>query len=453
MTRFGDDKRDLEYFIVSKDTMLPPSDPTQAEIAQYLSDNQSLFRTIPLRQVEIMALSPQIIAKSINIGDDEIAGEYERTKASYNRTETRTISQLVLDNDIILQLFETGKSSGVSFNDLISQNNLQANNLGTLSKSQILDSSLSETAFSLTEKDFEIISGFDGERVIYVEKINAGGLAPLSEVSERIAQNLKLKQARELYLDYLDQIEEMRAAFTPINEIAGQYNLDIISTKISQIGDGLEQLIAVPEEGRVRIAESIFRAREDKLAPSIALGANLNVWFDLKSVEPARDQRVDEVGEAIRLALLDQSTQTELKRQVDDLVNQLTGGSSFEEVAVSGQYALLSLNEISLLNATQISILEYNSIREMFGGKTGYINSVENSNGDYIVFHVLSVSKAEQENEDAREFMNNSIIDSIYAEFVTGLREDAGIRINEQTLTQIIDPQSNNPGMGNMDMR
>ena len=447
MTRFGDDKRDVEYFVVSKDTMLPPSDPTQAEIAQYLSENQSLFRTIPLRQVDIMALSPQIIAQSINIGDEEIASEYERTKASYNRTETRTILQLVLDSDIILQLFETGKSSGVSFNDLVSQNNLQATNLGALSKSQILDSSLGETAFSLAEKDFEIISGFDGERVIYIEKINAGGLAPLSEVSERISQNLKLKQARELYLDYLDQIEEMRAAFIPINEIGGQYNLDLISTKISQSGDGLEQLTAVPVEGRERVANSIFRAKEDGLSPSIALGANLNVWFDLKNIEPARDQRVDEVGEDIKQALLDQSTQIELKKQVDALVSKMTNGSSFEEVAVSGQYALLSLNEISLLNSTQNSTLEGASIKAMFGGEVGYINSIQNSNGDYIVFHVLDVSKAEQENEAAREFMNNSIIDSIYSEFVTGLREDAGIRINQQTLTQIIDPQSNNQGL------
>jgi len=94
--RYGSDTRTIDYFTVTSESMLPPEEPTDEELAAYLTDRQSEFRTMPTRAIDLMVLSPEAIAPGIEVTEEDVAAEYERTKANYQRAETRHVRQLVL---------------------------------------------------------------------------------------------------------------------------------------------------------------------------------------------------------------------------------------------------------------------------------------------------------------------------------------------------------------------
>ena len=435
---YGSDTRDIEYFIVSDKNMLPPSDPTQAEIAQYLSDNQSAFRTQTLREVKIMSLTPAIIAKNLQLSEQEIIAEYERTKANYIKIETRNIEQIILNSDAALKRFELGIELGDSFEELASQTGLEISDLGAMTKEQILDGVLSETAFSLNEGEFKIISGISGKRAIHVSKINTGGQTPLAELHEQISDRLKNKHARELYIDMLDNIEEQRAAFKPIEEIAKQFKLELRTALVSQNGEGLDAISGVGQESYEKISNAIFAAKEEGLTPSISLGSNMNLWFDLVSIREARDQTIAEVGDAIKTLILEQKTVVELANKVNKIVKSINDIDDFATVAVSSQSIISQSN--GLTRASSSPKLSQQVVFEVFNGGKNHTGSAVNENGDYVIFKVVDVNSSKETNEQVNEYIQNSIIDSVFAGFATGLLEDDGLRINQKTLSQVLNP-------------
>ncbi len=444
-THFSDDRRNVEYFIISRDNILPPPEPTKEQIKQYLTENEKDFQTEPKREVAILLLSPEAIGKNINISEQELLEEYERTKANFNRQETRTILQLALNSDILVNLFTTAKEANLDFNDIIAQNNLTPEKIGTLAKSEIIDSELAEKAFSLNIGEYAIIPGIGGKRVIYVEKINEGGIIDFAKVKDDIKKNLQLKQGRALYIEYLDQIEEQRAAFVPLKNIADKFNLELKIIKITQSGKGLEEIREIKEEHYTKIASAIFSAKKDALAPSVSLGANQNLWFDILTIEPARSKTLIEASEEIKQILIKKAEQKELKKIADRLVDRIKNGEDFAQIALSGQFPLLQANNISRLSTNDNSLTR-EVISAMFAGDVNHFGSALDADGNYVIFKVLEIIEADKENAEVNEFINNSFANSIYSEFVNALREEAGLKINQQTLNQIISPNNNRFG-------
>ena len=120
VNRYSSDKRQISYYVLRSDNVAAPAAPTEAELATYLSDNQTQYRTQPTRTARFIVLDVATLAKSVEVTDDEIAAEYERTQSNYAVVETRAIRQVVL-NDENKAIFEQGLEAGTSFDDLIAQ--------------------------------------------------------------------------------------------------------------------------------------------------------------------------------------------------------------------------------------------------------------------------------------------------------------------------------------------
>src|SRR5690606_12600133 len=109
--------------------------------------------------------------------------------------------------------------------------------LGTLTRDQVTDTSLATAAFGLAEVgDFAIIPGIGGQRVVSVTAIEEGGTPALDEVRDEIERSLQMAAARDAYNDVLDQVEELRAAFQPLSDIAERFGLPLHEVTITASG-------------------------------------------------------------------------------------------------------------------------------------------------------------------------------------------------------------------------
>lgn len=436
--RYAGDTRTIDYFILSEDGVLPPPAATEEELAAYLADNQAAFRTEEARRAQFLVLTPEALAEGIEITEEAIAAEYERTRSQRTASERRTIHQVLLNTDQLRAAFEEGLAAGRSFDDLVDETAARVIDLGTLSRSEVADPNLARAAFELPVGGFAIIPGVGGRRAVNVSAVQGGGEASLEDVRDDLRRTLAIAEARRRQVQVLDEIEELRAALRPLPEIAERFGLSVATTEVTASGEGLDAVPALPAASRGQVATAVFAATEGRLAPSVGLGGNAHVWFDLEAIEPARDRTLDEVRDEVAAALEAERVAETLAAEVEDVTARLEAGEDFTTLAASlNQFPVLSQPLGRNGDGTPVISPEVGAA--IFDGGPGHRGSARNAQGDYVIFQVVDITEAPAgAAASVEEFIQTSARDALYADFVSGLRDTAGLRINPTALSNLL---------------
>ena len=440
ITRFSGDKRSVDYFVLNAQSLPPVATPTEDELAAYLTEHQADYRTVETRQIDLMALSPQALAAANQPTEEEVVAEYERTKASRVKPEQRTIQQIILTDPNQAQLFADGQAAGKPLADLLAETGLTPTDLGTLTRNQISDSALGEAAFGLPEAGFTIIEGIGGnKRVVAVTAITPDGETGLEDVRADITRQLATAAARAQYNDILDQIEELRAAFKPLPEIAERFGLTLHNVGLTSSGAELSVLSDLPADQRSRISTRVFATEQGDLSPTVSLGSNYNVWFDLKEIQPARDLTLEEVRDQLVAAWTTERESQAVAAEVDKILAQLEAGTSFADAAVAAnQFPQLSQ---PIGRSGDSGTIDAAVATEIFKGGEGHHGSAVNAQGDRVVFQVVEIVPPAADSPDAAPavaFVEKSTRDALYADFVAGVTRGVSLRVNDQVLTQVL---------------
>lgn len=439
VNRYGTDKRTVDYFTLGAgNLMVDVPAPTEDDLAAYLKANQQTYRTKETRTVDVLALTVDTLAATKTFTDEEIAAEYEATKDQRVKIERRTIQQVPLATDAQKDAFENGKAAGKTFAQLLTETGLTASDVGTLAQADITDADLATAAFGLAQGDFTVIPGVGGQRVVTVTAIEPGGQIPLEEAKKAIRADLAEKAARAEYTDILDQVEELRAAFQPLSQIAERFKLPMTEVKVTDGAPELSTVPAIPADQYGRISTAIFGATVGKLPPTVSISGNNNVWFDLKTVDEARDQTLDEVRDLVTTAWTNEKTEAAVQAEVDKALEQLKSGTAFGDVAASlNQFPQLS--QPFARAGEQTPPIDQAVAAAAYAGGEGHIGSAVNGEGDHVVFQVVEIVSDETKlAEDAGGYIAGTRQNTLYSDFMGGLRDTMGMQINQKALTQLL---------------
>ncbi|MDV3250887.1 SurA N-terminal domain-containing protein [Devosia sp. BK] len=430
-------QRTIDYVTLNEANIETPAAPTEEELAAYLTEHQSEFRTVETRKVQMIDLSIASLAATKTIADDAVAAEYERIKASLTTPEKRTIEQAVLTADQATA-FEAGLAAGKDFATLTTEAGVTPTSLGTLTKAQVMDTALANAAFGLQQGGVTVIDGVAGKRAIHVSAIEAERQPTLEEARADIVNTLATAEARTEVNDVLDQVEELRAAFRPLSEIAERFKLPLYEADVTSGGNQLDVLTNVSPEDRTKVSQAIFKATAGQLTPSIPITGNAHVFFDLVEVQAARDQTLDEVRDAVTTALTTERINNALLAKSEEIVAQLRGGATLADVAtglnlfpqISPPFSRFGSDDGSIDNVVA---------QAAFNGGPDYKGSVVSSSGDFMIFEVVdNTTPTEPLETAAADNLQTEAQNGVYGDFVAALRDDAGLKINQQALQQLI---------------
>jgi len=441
ITRYAGDKRTVDYFVLNSTSLPPIADPTEEDLAAYLKDHQTEYRTLETRAIDVMVLSPDTLAATKTVPEDQIAAEYERTKDSRVTPERRAIRQVALTTPELEKAFTDGKAAGTPVSQIVTATAVTPSDLGTRAKAEVTDASLAEAAFALASTDeVAIIDGIGGnKRAIFVSEIQPTHQVTLAEARDEIAKKLATDQARGEIADMLDQVEELRAAFKPLSEIAQRFGLKIETLSLTPGGPELSAAADIPADARANVAAAVFKAEQGSLTPTVSLGSNRNVWFDLKSVEPARDQTLAEVRDAVFAAWTAQKTSEALTAEVAITLDKLRAGTPFADAAAAlNQFPVLS--QPLSRNGDGTSVLNQAVAEAIFNGGPDHFGAALNGDGDQVIFRVVEITPAATTEAAAnlKRFVENSMTDGLDADFQRGLLTSAGIKLNETALMNLL---------------
>ncbi len=438
---YENDRRTIEYLELNPVFFSVFEEPTEEELARFFAENQERFRTEETRTVRLLPLTPEALAAGVEITEEQIEAEYERTAANYVTVEQRRISQLLLNDEETLQLFQQGLEDGRDFVDLTVEAGVetQVNPLGLFAQNQLTDQALAQAAFGLPEGGFTIIPGALGQRAVWVSEVIEGGQQPLEAVRDQIEQNLRLAAGRDRLLDAYDAIEEARAAFQPLDPVAESYGLEIHEVDLTRSGDALDEIETIPATAHETVVNQVFSASQDaSFTPAINLGSNRAVFFELLEVAEARDQTLDEVRDEAVAAWQELQTNNAIIAAAEEMVGELDTGSDMFTVAMETG-ATPQASQPFGRTGTGDGTIGPDLARAAFAGTEGDAGYVQTEDGDVIVFQVTSVMPAtEGQSSQVADAMSEGFADQIFGAFVEGLRQDTPVRVNQETLNRLI---------------
>jgi len=437
LNRYRNDTRTVEYFTLNATSVSNVPDPTDADLKAYLAAHQADFRTKETRTIDVMALTPDLLATlpDYQPTEDEIKAEYDRTKDTLTKTEKRDIQQVVLSDPNKEQFFKPG----TNFLDDAKAAGLTPTDFGLLAKTDVTDPSLADAAFGIpSEGGFAIIAGVGAKRVVGVTKIEGGGTIGYDEAKPQLIKNLAMAKAKAAYADVQDQVESLRAGLKPIKDIAARFKLPVATVALTSDGSELSSYPGIAEADRPKVTTAVFAAKEGKLAPTVAIAANDNVYFDLTKVDPARDQTLDEVKDKVSAAWTAAKTDDALKAEVAAIIKELDSGKSFQDVATErNQFATVS--PPITRDGDKASVLSQQVATQIFASGPNSYGSTVDADGEYLVYHVTDVTPAQGEGDkNIADFLTNSQRNGFYTAFINGLRDEQGIHINQQALSQTL---------------
>lgn len=438
--RYQTDVRTLEYVTLGPGSIPAIEAPTDEELQAYLEANQSRYRTAEMRTIRVLPLTPQIYADTLEIGDEELRAEYERTASRYVEPEKRTIATLALPAPATANWFNFSANAGKPFAEALETAGLGdgVTELGTLAQAEIEDEALASIAFGLEPGEYAVIGDGDNLRLVYVSAVDPGGQMSFEDVRDRVRATLALERADDALDDVVDAIEEMRAGLSPVETAASAYALDTVEVTTDATGASLEAIDALPEDARVRFLQAVFAAEPGGLVPAFPVGGDTTIWFDVVSVEPARDQTLDEAREALVTDWTAERTAEALDARAAELAGRIESGESIDDVATEiGSFTQIS---IPITRAGDGFTIDAAVAAAAFQGGVGHTGYARNGDGDYLVFQVADVQPGDiaQAQDGLEAGIGNALNTTVTRAFVEALGNDRGFVINQQTLNNVL---------------
>ena len=133
MTRFQNEQRSIEYVKLDAAQAGTIDPPSPEALAAYFEDRKTQFRAPEYRKLSFVVISPEEIGKWTEVTDEDAKKIFEQNRDRLGTPEKREVPQMVFPNEGEAQAARARITSGMSFDDLAKERNLNLSDvdLGT----------------------------------------------------------------------------------------------------------------------------------------------------------------------------------------------------------------------------------------------------------------------------------------------------------------------------------
>ena len=199
----------------------PPA-PTEDYLQRFYENNASLFSAPEFRRIKAVVLSPQTVARSIEVPDADIVAYYDQHKAEYVQPEKRSVQVVVAGDEARARTLATAWTAGASWDDIQHQAETGASAiaLDDTTQPEIPSPELGTAVFTAAPDAVTgpISSGL-GWQVFRVVKVSPGATRTLEQATAEIRGKIAVERATDSVYDRANKLEDALSASPTLDEI------------------------------------------------------------------------------------------------------------------------------------------------------------------------------------------------------------------------------------------
>lgn len=446
LNRYQNEQRTIDLVRLGADQAGEIADPTPEVLAKYFEDRKVLFRSPEYRKLLVLTLTPAEVTATLEISDADLKKAYEERKHRFETPERRHLRQIVFPNIEEAKAAADKIAQGTTFEALAAERGLKDTDtdLGTLTKSAMVDRTVADAAFALKEGATTApIEGRFGVVLVKAEKVEPPALKKFEEVADELRRELTADRSQTELLTLHDKVEDERLGGMALADIAKKFNLktrEIEAVDRSGRDPAGTPVADLPQN--VDLIGGAFRASKGGENDPLNLPQNGgHVWFEVLDVTPARDRTFDEVKDQLVTRWRDDQIATRLKAKADEMLEKIKGGASFHELAAASNLKVEWLP--GLKRSAPPQGVPPRAMEAIFTTPKEMAATVEGATpAERLVFRVseITVPTLEAESADAKRMqdeLRRAMSEDLLSQYVMRLENDVGVKVNQAALNQI----------------
>jgi peptidyl-prolyl cis-trans isomerase D len=440
--RYRNEQRVIRFVVLPAAVIGTIDEPAEAVLRAFFEERKASFRAPEYRTANVLVLTPQTLANPGSIAETDAIAHYERIKARFGTPERRTVQQIVFPSQAEAEAAAERIRGGTSFEDVARERNISDTDLtlGSFTRPEMLDQAAAAAAFGLAPYAVSgPVQGAFGYALLRTPVIEAEKVRPFAEVAGEVRNDLALSRAVKSLADAHDKIEDMRASARPLKDIADEMKLAMVALgpvdRARQTASGLP---LTPVPAATQVVEAMFRADVGTDNEAVRTPDNGYVWFDVTTIEPARERTFEEVKALVSAQWRQDEVASRLQARAREITDRIGKGETLDAVAAT--LALSVETSPPLTRASSLPEFPANVLTVAFGTAVNGASSADlGSARGRMVFQVQSATvspflRTTQEAENVGQQLGIAIGDDLLSQYVTALQNRLGVRINQTTL-------------------
>lgn len=438
---FRNESRTVEYIELPTSAAGEAPTPSDEEVKKYFTDHEQTFRAKEVRKLTVLAATPSSLAKPAEVSDADVHKLYDEVKSKrFGAPEKREVRQIVFKTDKEAEDALAKLKAGADIDALAVELKLNPKDvdLGFIEARDFGDARVAAAVFGLSQPGLaEPVHTAFGTVVSQVKKIAPGVYTKTAEqAAPELRAELAAQRATPEVRRIHDAIEEQRASGKPLGEVAKAVGLE------TRTIDGVD------DAGRDRDGKPIaaIPASADLLKAAFASDVGVDndtvatrdggyVWYEVNSVEPARQKTFEEVKGAVLDTMRTDAAQKALAAKGDEIAEKLRSGQPMDDIAKALNLEVRRAGDVKRAARPDLA---QNVIVQIFDAPPRGAGSVALDSGRLVFFVRDSATPpfdpTSIESKAIAEQLKPSLHNDILEQYVGGLEKTLGVDINQKLL-------------------
>ncbi len=451
--QFRNEERNLDVVVVPVDKVPAIAEPDEAALKAFYDERKAEFRTVETRKVTLIQISPSDFAAGLTLSEADLKAFYDRSLASgrFGTLERRQAQRVLFDTEAEARAAAEKIAGGGTFDALLAERKLTEKDvdLGLKTAAEIADPALRAAIFATEEgKIGAPVKDPFGCVLIRVLKVEPAKFTPFEAVRGQIegeARADKLQRdptIRGKLDEAFKKIEDQRIGGKSLAEAASAAAITPIVVPVldKQGGDGAGGRVTLP--GGADLLNAIFASDIGLDNEPLQARDGGHIWFEVNSVEPAREKAFDEVKDQVKTRFLADRRDKALAEFLTGLVKKIDEGATL--ASVSAELGLPVQRIAGIKRNSRDAVLGQTGVERAFAGAIGKPVSALGGDGASrllivpVATSLLPYDPVADETTGLARQIGQNIAEDMMAQYTSAVRKGLGVSINQAIVNQAL---------------
>jgi peptidyl-prolyl cis-trans isomerase D len=443
LDRFQNEERSIEFVTLDGNKLGDIPMPTPEELTAYYDAHKAVFRAPEYRKLVVVTVSPDELAKTVEVSDEDAKRTYDIRLARYTVPERRQLQQIAFPNATEAEAAAKQIADGTTFDMIVMERKLTDKDidLGTVTKAEMIDPAIGDAAFALPDGGVSgAITGRFTNAIVRVVKIEPGSTKPFEAVAQEIKHEIAVDRAKGEVNKIRDKIEDEYANGTKLGDIAKKLNLPLAT--IDAVDRAGRSPADQPVEGLpkgVDVLNDAFLADQGAENDPLTIPGGGFVWFEVEGITPSRERTLDEVKAKVEARWHEDEVAKRLDAKTTEIVDKVKGGTPLAEVAMANGLMVETASGIKRQGSPNVP--QAVAAQVFKTPKDGVASAEGKTPDERVIFKVTDIKEPVFEGggpsaKPLQDQLKSAYGEELLTQYVNQLETDLSTNINPQALNQ-----------------
>ncbi|MDB5471078.1 MAG: rotamase [Caulobacter sp.] len=375
---FALEERDLDYFVVTPQSVGAIPQPTDAEMEAFLKENAARLMRPEMRVLKLVRFNAADFQGKVTADPAEVQKRFDFRKDSLSSPETRSFVQIPVKNAAQATTVADRLNKGEDPAAIAKSVGASVVSNTDKPKSAIFDKAVAEAAFRLPAGAVSgALQGELGQSVIKVTKITPARVANLEEHRAELEKDVIKSAAANKAYEQAQAFDKAHSEGATLDQAAQKVGATVITLGplTAQGGDALNKP-ADPKIVTKEVLETAFSLPAGSDSTLIEVTAGDQFFVRVEKVIPPAPPALSEVRVELTKLLMGRKQAQLMQARAKALSDRARKGESLEAIAASSGYRLVKLPKMTRQGAQQHAALGNEMLSTLFNGATGQVFAV-----------------------------------------------------------------------------